>query len=843
MDPLRQLALKVFFANSWNPGQGPSVLPQYERLAKQECGRVVDEGAVYGIKVHEGTFEDSTRRGQLPCGARTLYLAKTGEVWLRGMDKFPDYEAVAGLLVRPDLRRVVQPSFHQRKLAGFLVVVAAPEGELVVSSKHTLSGEHAALASRWLTSHCPNLSRLTGMLAAHKAALLCEAVMRDEDTWHPVHEDSAFEGLTPFALIRRDTLVETPLPQSLLVSVCEAAGLTPLPSVPCDWEAFDRLVRSAWCYGEGGETEGWVVTFDFPALDTVLGNDAPHHLTFRIKVKTLQYKMRRHLRHILTSWGGDPSALVSLWPSLPPYDKAVVAWMSAAKPTIPFGNVVGVVTAFERSLGQKARGEWMSFLQSLRPPALPDTHTLVVAVGLPGTGKSTILRNAAHALAEQVFYISRDTLTVQERARRGVTARADVSRGVHRRVGRLLRLIAQQATTPSVVVVDGCHLTQGARNMVAKGFSNVLFINFRCPVNQLLDRIRSRKNHPTLPPEHADTVVALMQPRVQYETQHSLDVDTTLPLSDLVPRVVQAITQLHKATGLAIEGVNRVVDTPIIEAELRMDDSLLPALGLQAPVITKVCDLQLVAVESQGRWRSAAEGVLTGLVRGMGDGEAECCRLQSGSLRWLEGTLRKHQAKHGGTLSDALVEHYGITLDTLHCTVAFLAGQLPSARTAEMLTPLLEDIPKWKRAKCTVVADRLLCDNKGICLDVSRIEAHVPTEGFLGWLGVSRTSHVLYERGVEEAESPHVTLGVVEKETAKYCATLRSSINGWEEENVAFRQERAHKRMKLEGTQEETKTDETAAAVPRKRRQHNFVVLEIHPPLALPGGLAFHARE
>ncbi|KAJ9463427.1 RNA ligase/AAA domain containing protein [Diplonema papillatum] len=191
----------------------------------------------------------------------------------------------------------------------------------------------------------------------------------------------------------------------------------------------------------------------------------------------------------------------------------------------PYSRVlkgVGVTEVFDgfeafvrHSRGERAFAAWTDYLQGLTPPVPPRAHTLVMSVGLPGSGKSVLMSELSQQIAvgHDAVFIARDDVTVQERTR---LRKSDVSRHVHAAIQKLTQAVLKQATAPTVVFVDGCHLTPGSRAAVAKHFERVLYLNARCPPAVAIARVKARHGHPTLAPDKAEAVVNLFSERLSF---------------------------------------------------------------------------------------------------------------------------------------------------------------------------------------------------------------------------------------------------------------------------------------------------------------------------------------
>eukprot|EP00754_Rhynchopus_humris_P034205 Rhum_TRINITY_DN15549_c0_g1::Rhum_TRINITY_DN15549_c0_g1_i1::g.161182::m.161182 len=722
-----ELVRAVCYEKEWAIGGGGSVGPACDAFVHEYGGGSVtpEANGLRSVRFHEEAYADPRRRTALPCGARTLFVRSDGGVALRGLNKFPEVEDVCGLLRDAAVQRAVCPMFIQRKMAGFIVVVgAAPDGDgLVVSSKHTLAGRHVDLARRmlaaaWGDDAAACEARLSAFLRKHGAAIVCEGVDPANDSWHPVSEPAALQGLTLLMVIDAAAVRERSLPH-LVREAAAASKLTVVPTYPLCWKSFwatlDACAQwrgncddaaasstgpeaSGRYFDDGGDingdaavpvcgtSEGFVATFSVPSAvvarvfhgagagaSAALGGSASL-VYFRVKVKTLRYKIQRLTRGVLEQVAragvdardagrgfraGAVAKVVELWPGLAPHDRLVVADVfpridgeaeeevaeAAAeedcdcdgrdKPSVLFKGAQ-LSEMFDRL---EARSPAVrAYLHGLRPPVSPAWHTLVMAVGLPGCGKSTAFEGMARQLVARgsdVLYLARDDVTQALRVRHD---KADVTRQVHQEVRRIIEQdVLKRAENPAVVVLDGCHLTPGARVFVAKFFRRVVFVNFSCTPALCRERVAARAAHPTLGQGGAD-VVDLLAKRLQFHAatkkgasphHYTVSVDTAASSPDaVISTIVQRVADCHFASGApqapsptlrrlgprGTDGGSSSGSDAAAAAADAVSKVLLAGCGLAAPYPTRISALNYVCV--RGACSSlGGEGVAAGVLR------------------------------------------------------------------------------------------------------------------------------------------------------------------------------------------------------------------------------------
>ena len=622
MDPdLKKLISTVFFCGEWE-GVGGIPLNPTLRPVEEDVGTlgdveadpsprvasiVVEANGLQGVRTYESAFGDTTLRSRLPTGARTLYTTESGEIAVRGLNKFPDIEDISYLLESESLHAVVTPEIIQRKLAGFICLVAVYNGELLVSSKHTLAGKHSGVASE-LLKECwgERESEVIRFLENHDACLVCECV-DPRDGVHPVDE-GGYQGVTLLTVVKASARRETTLPH-LMQEAAATSGLRTVKEHPLTWRLLREAVRRAAMWGgaeeaegegegEGEDTalpydalsEGWVATFSLPARHVAecFGGDIldPTKVYFRVKIKQLRYKVQRRLRQRLETvlQGETPvQSLVDNWRQMAVHEKIVFSHLFATNPKTPIQSITSIVDRVINE-GGKEVGE---VFKAIRPVLPAHAHTLVLTVGLPGSGKSTLLgQMCAHIMEHkahtvQVVVLSRDEITASLRAEH---SKRDVARATHQTLDRIVQRLLQHSHTPCLIFIDGCHLAAGARTQLARQFARCAIINVRCRVDLCADRVLRRSGHLTLPGVAASKdVVLMMAGKLQYHTQqrgggggggggnvHCFNIDTNVVDKVTGNRTADALLSLHLASGFVpqIDMASRTESTLITTADI-----------------------------------------------------------------------------------------------------------------------------------------------------------------------------------------------------------------------------------------------------------------------------------
>jgi len=569
----------------------PSVMECFRALADRrlvQLGDTVapDGSALVSVKVPESTF--AAEPDALPVAARTLFLRPDGRIFHRGMNKFADVASprIAAALGSEEVRAAFVPVRLQQKMAGFMVSVSghliqSEPPRLVIASKHSIHGRHVDLARQllqrmWGEAFDAQSVALAEHLARLDAVLLLEGLDSQNDPGHPVVDTRHDGRLVAFGLQRNQCRAEVQLPWEKLIATAARFRLPLAPWSSVSWAKLDGLLYHCndWLFPGTPPIEGWVVTL-------ASAEDENRTRIIRLKVKTRQYSSRRHLRTVLSGVAAEGCDYLSThWASLDTYQQALVAWIQEHRAQVDDAgtNICGVVAEFERWLGAPRLRELVRHVRCFDYPPVPPHHLwLVLPVGLPGCGKTTLLARVAASLGSRmpVVYLSRDDLQAhlftqfQERHGRDPLPR-DLQKDLHLLVRSHLKAIPRQATEPTVVLLDACNASVAARRewvtALRPGF--LLFLQFHRSVSSkdqppgsltwlwdkvcrvfsgapplcfesdtayspaapptpkdvsaFIQRVRDRGSHPTLPGATAETAVRAVASTLELVTNQEL---------------------------------------------------------------------------------------------------------------------------------------------------------------------------------------------------------------------------------------------------------------------------------------------------------------------------------
>ena len=885
---MNELLDKVFYKSEWIPKNSNVNLLN---LCKSSGGVILEkvgrEGVV-GVKFHESLYSD-VKRSELATGARTLYIRKDNpeKVMLRGMNKFDDFEDISHLILNTSIQQHISPVLIQRKIAGFLVVISATEEDpnLLISSKHVLKGKHVTLAQRllhkeWNYEHVDEReAKLRTFLLSNKVSLICEGVDSIEDTWHPVSEPPLHQGLSLLCLIKFDSLREETSIDLLSKASAAASGLKISPYITNpSWSDIANCVKKCETWDRTGDSsEGHVLTFsvDKKLVLEHFGNEEPQpsdhndKAYFRVKLKTLRYKIQRQLRQLICKMSekGSEIEVVRLWPSLTPYQKVIVSYICEKQKQVfqqKQCDVTNLLKNLENSLNKEQSIVWNDLVTNLRPVLKPTNHLLVIAVGLPGSGKTTFLKKLANdetcCKGRRIIYLSKDDITVQEQERCG---KQDVTRAVHHRLLHLLHFVANQARDSFIVIVDGCNLTKGSRRMLSRVLPNYLTVNFTTDIKTCTERASNRSEHPTLDPLNAAIVINSMVGKLSYEDQgsyYNVNAQTFNSTFDMIQSKITTIINYR----MEDEKTSPLIGIDSVKMFFSCDaSSLLSDLGLHIPFITKLCSLSHVSVESVDKknWFSQIEStlkniikktcgrdscdqqsiveMLTGWTTALFGKSTSLTITDSSNLQWLKGSLEKirHKSGNENNLYKTLLSHYRVEqyIRQIHCTLVYVGGRIPEEPAdIEMAMRINQKRDDLNNKDSIITCDRLIIDSKGLCLGVSKVDLLLtPT----GWKAPLVSPLGFLPKGA------HVTLGVTSKEEASYCGTLVSSITEWSRQNIAGVDERKSKKLKRRKTDFSDEFHSPECETPdeprRKFKFHNSVEVKIDPPIQLRGTIKY----
>eukprot|EP01060_Flectonema_neradi_P040333 TRINITY_DN914_c1_g1_i1.p1 TRINITY_DN914_c1_g1~~TRINITY_DN914_c1_g1_i1.p1 ORF type:complete len:895 (+),score=109.92 TRINITY_DN914_c1_g1_i1:54-2738(+) len=883
---MNELLDKVLYKGEWTAGN--SSLNLLERC-KASGGIIVEnvgKKGVVGVKFHESLYTDS-RRSDLAIGARTLYIKgdRPNEIALRGLNKFPDYEDVSHLLLNPQIQQQLSPLRIQRKIAGFLVVISASEYEpdLIISSKHVLKGKHVTSAQRLLHQEWgyknieENASKLRSFLIKHSVSLVCEGVDAVEDTWHPISEPVKYQGINILCVLNSNTLREETRNELLQDAVTASSGIKVAPGIENPtWSQISEHINRCDHWDETNTaTEGYVLTF---AINTNLVRQhfslpesteaSPSQTLFRVKLKTVRYKVQRQLRHLISkiTEKGSDMEIVRRWEYLSPYQKVMVSFICDKQPQVFHQkqcDVTKLVQSLEDSFDAEQRAAWNDLVPHLRPVVKASDHILLMPVGLPGSGKTTFLSkiptDATFFKGYRVVYLSKDDITMEEQLRQ---QKQDVTRSVHHRILHILHFIVEQAKDPLLVIVDGCNLTKGSRKMLSNVLPRCITINFDTNFDSCVDRAEKRTSHPTLAADSAKVVITSMQAKISFESQSANQITVTPETVDAsYSKLRQMVHQMMSVPSPDCPP-SPLMNASSVKSFFSCDASqLLSKLGLKKPIITNISTLSHVGIcptSNPSSWATqiipvvksvikktcgpnscGSESLLSSLLGWTSNffGQKSTLKVTDNSNeQWLKGSLEKIRFKKGGNqnLFDVLVDHYNLTTytDKIHCTLVHVGGKIPEDDgDRNVLMRVNQKRAELQEKDAIIHCDRLVIDNKGICLGVSNVGLLVWPNG---WSSPLQTPLGFLPK------SAHVTLGVIKKEDSSYCNTLISTLSEWNDQNTHGSEERKArkklKRRKSDYTAEFHTPDQDLPEEPRRKvKFHNSVEVKIDPPIQLKG--------
>jgi predicted kinase len=466
------------------------------------------EPGVVSVVVEERHQSDTS----LLCGARTLFLdSATGNIWLRGINKFPDlHDAPPGQVQRA--LAGAKCGYLLRKMAGFVVHVWSPDGvSLRVASKHALEGPHVTAAQAYLDG-LVRREALAKWLHEGGLVLSGECVDSVFDAYHPILDAAFDRQVVFFAAHCRRSRLELTLPFAELVRCGAMFDLAVTPWRGLHGEAgiltqAEALVVDGWhetargaeldaaCRGAGAMfplAEGFVVLLELP----VSGSADAYVLPLRYKMKTLKYTVRRSIRGALEGssqapeWirRSDYAALFRTWAT------ATNGSMEGTADVVRARGVSLVVDAFEAATDPEVLAAAIRQLAERAAVAQRTTHHVVLLCGLPGSGKSTWAQAVASETGAEV--LSRD----HELASIG-SDRRGAARSAHGKIlGKLHRALS--ALGSRVIILDAVHATEAARRFWLRAVppnhrATVVFFP-ESNLTALATRLSKRTSHETL---------------------------------------------------------------------------------------------------------------------------------------------------------------------------------------------------------------------------------------------------------------------------------------------------------------------------------------------------------
>jgi hypothetical protein len=353
------------------------------------------EPGVVSVVVEERHQSDTS----LLCGARTLFLdSATGNIWLRGINKFPDlHDAPPGQVQRA--LAGAKCGYLLRKMAGFVVHVWSPDGvSLRVASKHALEGPHVTAAQAYLDG-LVRREALAKWLHEGGLVLSGECVDSVFDAYHPILDAAFDRQVVFFAAHCRRSRLELTLPFAELVRCGAMFDLAVTPWRGLHGEAgiltqAEALVVDGWhenaraaeldaaCRGAGAMfplAEGFVVLLELP----VSGSADAYVLPLRYKMKTLKYTVRRSIRGALEGssqapeWirRSDYAALFRTWAT------ATNGSMEGTADVVRARGVSLVVDAFEAATDSAVLAAAIRQLAERAAVAQRTTHHVCCSAG------------------------------------------------------------------------------------------------------------------------------------------------------------------------------------------------------------------------------------------------------------------------------------------------------------------------------------------------------------------------------------------------------------------------------------------------------------------------------
>ncbi|CCW70101.1 unnamed protein product [Phytomonas sp. Hart1] len=502
--------------------------------------RLIDTGEFTSVSVKEGSQSDVQG---LPCGARTLLIEKeSGEIVVRGVNKFRDIEEVGDEWVVDEMLWSGCVVWAQRKLAGFVVTLFSLDGEtLGCMSKHVVEGPHVELSRSLLDEVLTKEQqcRLAEKLFRLEASATFECVDIQSDYHHPVLEHPCFNRrLVLLSVQKRSTLAELTLCFTQTQQLAKEFGMLCVPGVVLlDVEAVRDAIRcvTPWyaMYPALKEcsilAEGIVLLIEIPQHRLT----DHHHKWFvpvRLKIKTTRYIVLRSLRSLLR---GDSQ------PRLVLYHLSMVKWARLhgvdLKREEQTEGVYTLSEKFERSIRsmQKVRHRdseltvdvaFKQMLLHTEKEVQARRHfiplTVALFCGLPGSGKSCLCQKVVERLMSNssVFSyglcLSRDEVTqfLREQHQIGRDSTKHKQRRlqglIHRellsRIEQLNKYCAYSGRDRrGILLFDACNATPDARRAWRRCFPCSLHGAFLVFVeckdqDTLAMRLSQRREHTTL---------------------------------------------------------------------------------------------------------------------------------------------------------------------------------------------------------------------------------------------------------------------------------------------------------------------------------------------------------
>ena len=820
----------------------------------------------------------------LPIGARSLLIGSNHELLFRGVNKFSDFSLTVVQSDTPSTSVLLEEAassassssatlrvFLQEKLAGFIVHLFSLDGvHLEVMTKHVLNGVHVDLARKILFDNdqgpaCVRDPHWIALLYKERLVVSGELIDLANDRNHPVLERVVFnKSLVVFSIGRRDTREEQTWPWDRVQEACQSWGLRTVPTVEVAnvEQIYQRAAANQRWNAE--VPEGHVLLVEHPTIA-----QTEFVVPVRFKIKTLRYRTVRLLRSLLQGELYQPQLAL--------FCKAFVSWMAlrhghdaaALRAAMVEMGIAPLVALFEDGCKQSVlrlrdaewniADSWRRLVLTMESEASATrcrfSHDVILFVGLPGTGKSTLCAELIRRVVStattpyrSVLHVSRDVIAQavaagheqdvsRHKARR---QKLEIHDAYQRAVEQSVLWLSRQPTEArGLLLLDACHATREAREMVRHllpSSATVWYCLLHCsqdPSHVLVERCMQRPEHPTLAPSDVQDALYKIQkifctPTVTEAKRRLVHFDTLVePINAIAETILTTMLQgsTHNEANTVggalvssqdVESWNERVDAAIVQGLAGGIVPWVPPVKTKRTVPLIVAVTPLTGQQWEGvLWERVAEtlhhalglprdgGILTSLSRWCSRNPTPPTP-QAGHLRWVMGQIL--HGKKTATVSDvriALQDRYSHHAAAgSHVTLQYVPPSSTTTNTGVAGTESTSIHPLLKTlldTKATILVDAVLLDERGLCVHVSPL---------------AMLHSVAYM-----TDDLHITLGHTHHVQSVYCKEMFSLFDDWVAQNAAAI----------------ASTVDTPSSTSKRIKQRNFVRLPISPPVALSG--------